>query len=329
MSRLVNQLITLASAAAMSAALATASMAQNAFPDRPVRMIVPFAAGGVTDLAARVLSQHLSTAWGQQVVVENRPGAGGLIGVDAAIRSEPNGYTLLMATNGEVVIHQAIAAKVKFDLDDLAPVAMVTSTPFVWTANTGSGINTLGELVSAAKAKPGTLAYSSAGLGSSNHLATEQFAVAAGIKLQHIPYRGGAPAATAIISGEVPIGVVALSAAKSTADSGRVKLLAVTSKTRLKLLPDVPTVDQTGALKDFESSIWTGLFAPKGTPAPILARIQADVITAMKTPAVIERLEQVGAESVGLPGAEMAARMKAEIEVMTKTGREAGIQLTD
>lgn len=309
--------------------LATGAAAQT-FPDRPVRLIVPFAAGGVTDLAARVVGQQLSTKWGQQVVVENRPGAGGLIGVEAAIRSEPNGYTILMATNGEVVIHPALSSKPRFNpFEDLAPIAMVTSTPFVWTANNGAGINALGELVSAAKAKPGQLAYSSAGVGSSNHLATEQFAVAAGIKLQHIPYRGGAPAATAITSGEVPIGVVALSAAKSVADSGRVKLLAVTSKNRLKLLPDVPTVAETGVLKDFESSIWTGLFAPKGTPAPIVAKIQADVIEAMKSASAVERLEAVGAEAVGLPGAEMASRIKAEIADMAKTAREAGIQLAE
>jgi tripartite-type tricarboxylate transporter receptor subunit TctC len=325
----IKRLLNVGIGALISGLLATNAAAQS-FPDRPVKLIVPFAAGGVTDLAARVLGQQLSTAWGQQVVVENRPGAGGLIGVEAAIRSEPNGYTILMATNGEVVIHPALAGKPRFNpLEDLAPIAMVTSTPFVWTANAASGINSLSELVSAAKAKPGALAYSSAGLGSSNHLATEQFAVAAGIKLQHIPYRGGAPAATAITAGEVPVGVVALSAAKSVGESGRVKLLAVTSKTRLKLLPDVPTVAETGALKDFESSIWTGLFAPRGTPAPILAKIQADVIEALKGAGAVERLQVVGAEAVGAPGAEMAARIKAEIEDMSKMAREAGIQLAD
>jgi tripartite-type tricarboxylate transporter receptor subunit TctC len=235
-----------------------------------------------------------------------------------------------MATNGEVVIHQAIAKTVRFDpLQDLSPIAMTTSTPFVWSANASSGISSLADLVAKAKANPGGLAYSSAGLGSSNHLATEQFAVATGIKLLHVPYRGGAPAVGAISAGDVPIGVVALSSAKPLADSGRAQLLAVTVSKRVRLLPDVPTVAETGVLPAFESTIWTGVFAPRGTPPAIVAKIEADVIEVLKNAAFDNRLQAVGADIVGAPGSEMATRIKSEIENMSKTAKEAGIVLTD
>jgi tripartite-type tricarboxylate transporter receptor subunit TctC len=195
--------------------LAIGTTTANAFPDRSVRLIVPFPPGGVTDTAARLIGQQLSTKWGQPVVIENRPGAGGVIGVEAAMRSTPDGYTLLIATNGEITIHAAISAKPKFDAQkELVPIAMATTTPFMWAANLNSGIGSLVELVSMAKAKPGSLSYSSAGLGSSSHMATEQLAAAANIKLMHVPYRGGAPAATALMSGEVPISAIALSSVR-------------------------------------------------------------------------------------------------------------------
>jgi tripartite-type tricarboxylate transporter receptor subunit TctC len=308
--------------------LASSITTAHAFPDRAVRLIVPFPPGGVTDTAARVIAQQLSTKWGQQVVIENRPGAGGVIGVEVAARSAPDGYTLLMATNGEITINPAIFAKPKYDAQkELIPIAMATNTPFVWSANLNAHINSLAELVAAAKAKPGGLSYSSAGIGSSSHMATEQFAAAAGIKLLHVPYRGGAPAATALMSGDVPISAVALSSLLPVVDSGKVKLLAITSDKRSNLAPDVPTVNETGVLKDFQSSIWTALFAPVGTPADIVSKIEADVIDVLKDPALVDRLQKVGAEVSGMPATKLRVHIQRETEELKKIANEANIRV--
>jgi tripartite-type tricarboxylate transporter receptor subunit TctC len=302
--------------------------AADAFPDRVVRLIVPFPPGGVTDTAARVIGQQLSAKWGQQVVIENKPGAGGVIGVEAAMRSPADGYTLLMATNGEITINAAIFTRPKYDaLKDLIPIAMVTNTPFVWSANLNSRINSLAELVAAAKARPNELSYSSAGLGSSSHMATEQFAAAAGIKLLHVPYRGGAPAATALMSGDVPVSAISLSSLLPVVDSGRVKLLAITSGKRSRLAPEVPTVSQTGVLKDFQSSIWTALFAPIGTPEPVLSKIETDIIEALKDPEVVTRLETVGAEVSGMPAAKLREHIERETGELKKIATEANIHV--
>jgi tripartite-type tricarboxylate transporter receptor subunit TctC len=289
---------------------------------------VPFSPGGVTDIAARVVGQQLSMKWGQQVVIENRPGAGGIIGVEAAIRSTPDGYTLLMATNGEITINAAIFAKPKYDAQkDLVPIAMVTTTPFVWSANLNANINSLAELVAAAKSQPNGLSYSSAGIGSSSHMATEQFAAAAGIKLLHVPYRGGAPAATALMSGDVPISAVSLSSLLPVMDSGKVKFLAITSDKRSSLAPGVPTVDETGVLKNFKTEIWTGLFAPVGTPQDIVSKIEADVLEALKDPGLVERLEKAGAQAAGVPAAKLRVHIQQETDELKKIANEANIRV--
>ena len=308
--------------------LAGAVTSAHAYPDRVVRLIVPFPPGGVTDTAARVIGQQLSAKWGQQVVIENKPGAGGVIGVEAAMRSAPDGYTLLMATNGEITINAAIFTKPKYDArKDLFPIAMATTTPFVWSANLNSRINSLAELVATAKAKPGELSYSSAGLGSSSHMATEQFAAAAGIKLLHVPYRGGAPAATALMSGDVPLSAVALSSLLPVVDSGKVKLLAITSDKRSRLAPEVPTVSETGTLKDFQTSIWTALFAPVGTPEPIVSKIEADLMEALKDPELVTRLEKVGAEVAAMPAARLREHIQRETDELKKIATEANIRV--
>jgi tripartite-type tricarboxylate transporter receptor subunit TctC len=308
--------------------LLLSGVAAAQYPDRIVRVIVPFAPGGVTDVAARVVGQQLAALWGQQVIIENKPGAGGFVGVETAIRAAPDGYTVLMATNGEVVIIPAISAKPKYDAQkDLLPIAMVTATPYAWVANAGAGINTLQDLIAAAKAKPGGLAYSTAGHGSTMHLATEQFAAILGIKLLHVPYRGGAPAASAIIAGDVPVGMVAMSALNPVIDSGKAKLLAVTSSKRLAHLPNVPTVPETGVIRDYEAAIWTGMFAPAETPPDIAAKIEADVLKVLKEPALVDRLAAVGVQVVGMSGSEMRTHMKAELERVSKAANEAHIRL--
>jgi tripartite-type tricarboxylate transporter receptor subunit TctC len=307
---------------------ASLSVPAAAFPDRSVRIVVPFAAGGVTDLAARLVGQQLSARWNQPVVIENRPGAGGLVGVDSVIRSPADGYTLVMSTNGEIVIHPALSAKPRYDpLSDLIPIAMVTSTPYAWAANVDSPIRTLSDLVKVAKEKPGALSFPSAGVGSTMHLATQQFVSAAGLRLLHVPYRGGAPAATALTSGEVPVGLVALSAVSPLVDSGRARLLAVTSLQRSKMLPDVPTVTETGVLPKFEAVIWTALMAPKGTPDDVVEKIRCDLLQALKDPALLEKLAAVGTDAGEASGPELVARIRKEIEEVSQVGKAANIVL--
>jgi tripartite-type tricarboxylate transporter receptor subunit TctC len=314
-------------AAALAGFLFSGVTMASAFPDRPVRIVVPFAAGGVTDLAARMVGQQLSAKWGQPVVIENRPGAGGLLGVEAVIKSPPDGYTILMGTNGEFVIHQAASQRPRFSMTDVIPITMVTVTFYAIAANDNSGVGTLQGLVQQAKAKPGTLSYSSAGVGSTMHMASEQFAAAAGIKLLHVPYRGGAPAATAVTSGEVSIGFTPLSSLGPVKDSGRAKLLAVTSKKRLAMLPDVPTVEETGVLKGFEAAVWTGLFAPKGTPDAIVSKIRTDALEALKDKGLVEKLTAAGAEPTAIAGEELAALIKKETDELSKVAKAANITL--
>ena len=298
------------------------------YPDRPVRIVVPFAAGGVTDLAARLVGQALSTRWKQSVVIENRPGAGGIIGVESVMRSPADGYTLLMSSSGELVIHPALSAKPRFSpLEDFVPIAMVTSTPYAWMANVDSGIGSLAELVKRAKDKPGSLSFPSAGVGSTMHLATQQFISAAGLTMLHVPYRGGAPAATALTSGEVPVGLVALSAVPPLVDSGRARLLAVTATARAKMLPNVPTVGETGVLKEFDAAVWTALFVPKGTPDAVVTKVGADVVEVLKDPVILEKLAAVGTDPGTGSAAELIERIRKETAEIARVGKAAGIVL--
>src|SRR5215203_5128118 len=292
--------------------------AANAFPDRVVRIIVPFSPGGVTDLAARFIGQQLSAKWGKSVVIENRTGGAGIIGVTSVTGADPDGHTLLMATNGEFVVKPAIStAKLPYDWKrDLAPISFVASAPYAWTAHSSSGIGSLKDLVAVAKSKPGHLAYSSAGYGSTMHMASEQFALAAGVKLLHVPYKGGSPAATAVIAGEVPLGLISTNSVAPLLDARSAKLLAVTGRTRSKTIPDVPTVVETGVLQDFEATVWAGLFAPKATPAEIVAKIETAVREALKDPALVEKMESIGLIPGDASGTQMAKQIKDEVAEM-------------
>lgn len=300
----------------------------HAFPERAVRIVVPFAPGGVTDTAARVLGQQLSVRWKKSVVIENKTGGGGIVGMDAVRTADPDGYTLLMATSGELVVKPAISTKMPFDpAKAFISIAAVASTPYIWAAHSGSGIDSLTALVAAAKAKPGTLAYSSAGYGSTMHMASEQFAAAAGLQMLHVPYRGGAPAATAVIAGEVSVGLIGTNSVDSVLGSGKAKLLAVTSLTRVKTVPDVPTVSEIGVAKDFEAKVWAGLFAPQGTPPEIVSQIQQDVAEAVKDQELVEKFAAMGMDVERSRGSAFDEQIKAEIETMSRIARAAKIQL--
>ncbi|MEP9348517.1 tripartite tricarboxylate transporter substrate binding protein [Xanthobacter sp. KR7-225] len=313
--------------AALALFAAPQTAAAQDFPTRPVHLIVPFAPGGVTDIAARVVGQKLAETWGQQVVVENRPGAGGTIGVDAAVRAAPDGYTLLMATNGEITINPALYKNLTHDPQkDLIPIAMVTNTPLLWAANANAPYSSLVEFIAAAKAKPGDIAYSSPGAGTMNHLTAEWFATLTGTKLLHVPYKGGAPAAAAIAGGEVPVSVLAVSSALPHVKSGKVKVLGMTTQARTQLAPDWPSAREAG-IADFDASIWVGLFAPKGTPADIVAKVTTDLKAALADPAVVARLNTAGAEAVGLDGPAFLARIKADTARYGAIVKAAGIEI--
>lgn len=314
-------------AAGLAVALAASPSFAQDYPTKPVRLVVPFAPGGVTDIAARVLGQKLGEIWGQQVIVENRPGAGGTIGVDAAVRSQPDGYTLLMATNGEITINPAIYPKLSHDPQkDLVPITMVTNTPLLWAANAKTPYSTVPELIAAAKAKPMDIAYSSPGGGTMNHLTAEWFAMLTDTKMLHVPYKGGAPAAAAIAAGEVQVSVLAVSSALPHVKSGKVKVLGMTTAARTSLAPDWISASEYG-VKEFDASIWVGLFAPKGVPNAIIAKVEKDVRTALGDTALKERLMISGAEAVGMETKAFEAQIATDTERYARISREANIKI--
>jgi tripartite-type tricarboxylate transporter receptor subunit TctC len=314
--------------AIVGAALIAGATSAAAFPERTVRIVVPFAPGGVTDIAARVIGQQLATRWKKSVVIENKAGGGGLIGMDAVRTADADGHTLLMATNGELVVKPTITAKMPFEPSKVfVSIGAVASTPYLWAAHSKSGIDTIAALVAAARAKPGHLAYSSAGYGTTMHMASEQFAAATGIQMLHVPYRGGAPAAAAIIAGEVPVGLVGTNSIDSVAQSGAAKLLAVTSRTRLKVAPNVPTISETGLAKGFEATVWAGLFAPQGTPPDILSQVQRDVAAALKERELIQKFESMGIDVGVNQGQAFERQIESEKEAMALVAKHAKIKL--
>ena len=307
-------------------ALCLAPVQAQDYPNRAIRMIVPFAPGGATDIPARLLAPKLSEVLGQQVVVENRPGAGGIIGIEAASKSAADGYTLLMATNGEFVMNTAIYTKLPYDpVRDFAPIAIVVENPMLIVVPTNSPYNSLADLLSAARAKPGALAYSTAGTGSTSHVLTELLAAEAGVKLLHVPYKGGAPASAAVASGEVGLSLISLGSALNFVKGGKAKALAITRATRHPNFPEWPTVKESG-VPNFAESIWIGLAAPTGTPREIVNRLSTEVGRALRSNELRERLAAMGSEPVGTTPDEAAARIRREIARYTPVIKQAGIR---
>jgi tripartite-type tricarboxylate transporter receptor subunit TctC len=291
--------------------VALAAFSQD-WPNRPVRIIVPFAPGGATDIPARLIAPKLQEALGQPIVVENRTGAGGIVGIQAAAQSQPDGYTMLMATNGELVMNPSIYPKLPYDpFKDFIPVSIMLESPMLLVTSASSPFNSLADLLSAAKAKPGAITYATAGTGSTSHVLTEMLAQQAGVKLLHVPYKGGAPASAATASGEVNMGLLNLGSAVNFVKSGKAKALAVTSAKRNPNFPDWPTAVEAG-VPGFVEHIWIGMAAPAGVPRQIVDRMSAEVAKALKAPDVLERLVQLGNEALGTTPDEAAARIKRE-----------------
>lgn len=315
-----NRRHSIAILAAFCAALALPGLAtaQSAWPSKPVRIVVPFAPGGTTDILARVLAPELSKVFGQSFVVDNKAGAGGNIGAEIVAKSPADGYTLLMGTVGTHGINKALYAKLPYDPQkDFAPVTLVAGVPNVMVMNTKRaqelGIASVADFVRYAKAHPGRLNMASSGNGTSIHLAGELFKSRNGIYMTHIPYRGSGPALKDLIGGAVDVMFDNLPSAMPHIQSGSLKAFAVTSGQRSAALPDLPTVAEAGKLPGFEASSWFGLLAPAGTPADIVARLQQETAKAMALPAVKERLLAQGAIPGGNSPAEFAQQIDAEI----------------
>ncbi|MGF7159357.1 tripartite-type tricarboxylate transporter receptor subunit TctC [Rhodoligotrophos appendicifer] len=309
-------------ALAFVALLATVSgsSAQQAYPDKNVTILVPFAPGGIVDIAARIVGEGLAQLWGKQVIVENRSGGSGFIAATAAARAAPDGYTLLAAEAGVSVINQLIFASTPYDMaKDFIPITLMSDTPIVVAVNTKSGINSMADLI--AKAKTEQLNYASPANGTLNHLTGEWIALEADLKLRHIGYRGGAPAATALAGGEVPIGILAYSSIRPYVEAGNVKLLAVTGAERVEAAKDLPTLAESG-VPNVATTQWAGLFAPAGTPDAIVQKIQADIATVLAKPEIQKQFAAGGASVIQGSSAEFAKRLENERkqfgEIVTK-----------
>jgi tripartite-type tricarboxylate transporter receptor subunit TctC len=282
------------------------------WPAKAIRIIVPFAPGGATDIPARLLAPKLQDALGQPVVIENRAGAGGIVGIQAAAQSPADGYTMLMATNGELVMNPSIYPKLPYDpFKDFIPVSIMVESPMLMVTSASSSFNSVADVLAAAKAKPGSVTYATAGTGSTSHVLTEMLAQQAGVQLLHVPYKGGAPASAATASGEVNMALLNLGSAVNFVKGGKAKALAVTSAKRNPNFPDWPTAVEAG-IPGFVESIWIGMAAPAGVSKAIVERMSAEVAKALKAPDVRERLVQLGNEPLGTTPEEAAARIKRE-----------------
>ncbi len=321
--------------------LATASLgfvrpafAQGAWPTKAVRMVVPFAAGGTTDILARAVAPELQRVFGQAFVVDNKPGAGGNTGAAEVAKSPADGYTLLMGTVGTHAINPALYPKMPYDhVKDFVPVVLVAGVPNVLAVNPGSaqkyGINTVVDLIRAAKAHPGRLNVASSGNGTSIHLSAELFKSMTGTFMTHLPYRGSGPALIDLIAGNVDLMFDNLPSALPHIRAGKLKALAVTSGARSTALPDVPTVAEAGGalLRNFEASSWFGLLAPAGTPMDVVRRIHEETAKSLATPAIKERMQSQGAIPSGIGPAEFGKLIEAETKKWAQVVKASGAKI--
>ena len=304
---------------------AGAVAAQSDYPSRPVRIIVPSPPAGGTDIVARVLASHFTNALGQQFYVENKPGAGNLIGIEAAARAAPDGYTLLMVAS-TLVLNSVLYKQVPYDpMRDFAPITLAATAPNILVVDPKLPINSLADLIAAAKAKPGALSYGTPGIGTSPHLCMELFKSMAGIDLTHVPYRGTAAAVTDVMGGQIAVAFATALTAKPLVDAGRLRALAVSGPQRVQALPDVPPVAQAG-VPGYEAMQWYGLLAPAGTAAPTIERLHREAIVALRSREMKERLATDGAEPLGTTPAQFAAFIGRERDKWTRVRDAARIE---
>jgi tripartite-type tricarboxylate transporter receptor subunit TctC len=306
--------------------LCTAAAAQD-YPTKPIRVLVPYAPGGVVDTTTRIVTNKMTERLGWQIVVDNRPGGNGFIAVGIAAKGLPDGYTILSAHTGEFAISPFVFKGVPFELErDFESVVMLSDAPMLVVVNSQSPINSFKDLVAAARAKPGQVSFGSPGTGSVNHLASEWLSVAAGIKTLHVPYKGGAPAVTAVATNEVIWTIAGLPGVTPHLQAKRVKVLGITTAKRTAQTPDWPSA-QEGGIPGVDASIWVGFFVPKGTPKSIIDKLYSVSADMLKFPDVKERFAVVGgAETIGMPPAEFHQRVKQDAERYRKVVKEVGIE---
>jgi len=305
--------------------LGSQALAQD-YPTRPIRFVVPFPPGGGTDIIARIVQPKLSEALGQPIVIENRGGAGGAVGTEAAARSTPDGYTFLFTLSSHTI--NPLLYKLNYDIErDFVPVSMIVSVPQLIAAHPDAPARTLKEMVAAARARPGFLAFASVGNGTPSHIAGELLKLKAGIDMVHIPYKGGGPAVTDTVAGQVPFLFVTAPAALSQVRAGRLRALAVTTQKRSAAAPDIPTVAEALGMPDYEVDSWYAMFAPAKTPPAIVARMQKEAARAVRLPEVRQKLLEQGADAVGGTAEELDRVVKSELKRWAAVIRDAGIKL--
>ncbi|KAA0179420.1 tripartite tricarboxylate transporter substrate binding protein [Cupriavidus gilardii] len=309
----------------LAAALATPA-AQAAYPERPIRWIVPFPAAGAMDNIARTLGEEMSQTLGQSIVVENRPGAGGNIGAELVARSPADGYTMLIVANG-MAVNPALYRKLTYDpIKDFSPVSLLAVVPNVLVANKAkTSAKTVPEVIASAKSQPGKYTYASAGNGTSIHLAGELFTSMAGVELLHVPYKGSGPAVTDLLGGQVDYMFDSITSAKPHIDAGKLTAIAVTTSKRSATLPNVPTVAEAG-LPGYELSPWFAAFVPAGTPPAVVETLNRAMVDALRKPAVQKRLAAIGAEPIGSTPAELKQHLAKETDKWGKLIRMRGIR---
>ena len=303
---------------------ANASLAQS-YPDKPIRIVVTFPAGGPTDAVARPISQSLSSTWGQPVIIDNRGGAGGIVGTEIVAHSAPDGYNLLIGTAGGMSINPSLHAKLSYDpFKDFAPISMLVINPQILVMHPALAASNVRELVALAKSKPGQLNFASSGTGTATHLGLELFKAATGINVVHVPYKGGAPALTDLIAGQVQLLFISIPSVMPQVKAGRLKALAVSSARRSLSAPEVPTVAESG-YPGFEYVNWNALFAPAATPRAIISKLNTEVVKIMRDPDLAQKLVSQGAEPAPGTPEQLAQYMRVDFDRWRKVIRAAGI----
>ena len=301
-----------------------AAFAQTAFPSRPVHILVPYPAGGAVDVLTRTLGEVVSRQWGQSVVVENRPGAGGVIASQAVTTASPDGYTLIMVASGHAT-NPLLYAKVPYDtFKDFTPVSLLGSSPNILLVRADSPFKTLADLIAAAKAKPGSLSFAHAGNGTSTHLAGELLKSLAKVDLTAVPYKGGAPAINDLLGGQIPMSFNNGPESVGQLQAGTVRALAVTTGTRAPFLPDVPSMAET--VPGYDTAVWWGLLGPAGLPADVLKKLSQDFVAALNTDAVKERLAKLGAQPIGSTPQQFETKIREDFEKWAPIIKAAGMK---
>jgi tripartite-type tricarboxylate transporter receptor subunit TctC len=315
----------LTAAVAGFAALTSPALSQT-YPSKPIHILVPYAPGGITDIAARIVGAKLTEAWGQQVVVENKPGGNGFIAMSAGAKGAPDGYTLTMATVGDVSINPALFKEMPYNMArDFVSVSTVSDAPMVLVANANSPFKSVADVIAGAKAQPGRISVGTPGNGSINQIVLEWMALNTGTKFQHIPYKGGAPAGAAVAAGDIPLGVLASSSVAPHVKAGRMRVLAVTGAQPSKFNPEWPTLQSQG-VKEVDASNWTLLLAPKGTPQAIVDKLNAEVVKILNMADVKERFAGGGVATIPSTPAELDARIKQSAQSIAAIVQRANIR---